>query len=119
MEEADEHCDHIAIMDHGRMLALDTPQGLKSSLGADSIVSVSSTGDVAGLAPLLKDKVEGAVRAEVVGNSVQLHTRGVAGVIPQVVAVVESMGASVTDLSVTEPTLETVFINLTGKELRD
>ena len=39
--------------------------------------------------------------------------------IPQVVAVVESMGASVTDLSVTEPTLETVFINLTGKELRD
>ena len=119
MEEADEHCDRIAIMDHGRMLALDTPQGLKSSIGADSIVSVSSTGDAAGLAPLLKDKVEGAVRAEVVGNSVQLHTRGVAGVIPQVVAVVESMGASVTDLSVTEPTLETVFINLTGKELRD
>ena len=44
MEEADEHCDRVAIMDHGHLLAVDTPSGLKDTVGADSIVTVSATG---------------------------------------------------------------------------
>ena len=43
MEEADQLCDRVAIMDHGHILALDTPRGLKASVGADTIVRVSST----------------------------------------------------------------------------
>jgi len=60
MEEADSVCDRIAIMDHGHILAMDTPKNLKKSVGADSIVTVSATGDLDSLARLLRDRVEGA-----------------------------------------------------------
>ena len=119
MEEADSLCDRLAIMDHGRILALDTPRGLKESVGADSIVTVSATGDLAVLGPLLVEKVSGATGSKLVENTVLLQVKGTVGVLPQVIAAADHGGFTVTDLSVTEPTLETVFINLTGKDLRD
>ncbi len=119
MEEADSLCDRLAIMDHGHILAVNTPKGLKESVGADSIVTVSATGDLNTLAQILKDRVEGATKSQKMGNSIQLHVKGTKGVLPRVVAVAEESGFNITDLSVAEPTLETVFINLTGKELRD
>jgi len=119
MEEADSLCNRLAIMDHGRILALDTPKGLKESVGADSIVTVSATGDLDALARVLEESVEGATRTQRVEGTVRLHTRGVAGVLPRVVAAAERGGFTVTDLSVAEPSLETVFITMTGKDLRD
>jgi ABC-2 type transport system ATP-binding protein len=119
MEEADQLCDRVAIMDRGRILALDTPSGLKASVGADTIVTVSASGDLDELARTLMEHVEGAGRAQRVGATVQLHVSGAAGVLPQVVIAAEREGFTVTDLSLTEPTLETVFIGLTGKELRE
>jgi ABC-2 type transport system ATP-binding protein len=119
MEEADSLCDRLAIMDHGRILALDTPRGLKESVGADSIVTVSATGDLDALGPLLVDKVSGATGSTRVDNTVLLQVKGTVGVLPQVIAAADHDGFTVTDLSVAEPTLETVFINLTGKDLRD
>ena len=119
MEEADSLCDRLAIMDHGRILALDTPRGLKESVGADSIVTVSATGDLAALGALLVDAVHGASGSTQVDNAVLLQVKGTVGVLPQVIAAADQGGFTVTDLSVTEPTLETVFINLTGKDLRD
>src|SRR5215470_14601104 len=62
MEEADRLCERVAIMDHGRILALDTPAALKRSIGADTIVTVRTTGDPAGLAELLAKDVEGVAR---------------------------------------------------------
>src|SRR6185503_14248634 len=53
MEEADQLCDRVAIIDQGKVVALDTPAGLKSSVGADTTVTVSSTGDLDTLARLL------------------------------------------------------------------
>jgi ABC-2 type transport system ATP-binding protein len=106
-------------MDHGRILAMDTPKNLKKTVGADSIVTVSSTGDLTGLARLLKERVEGATKSQQVDGSVQLQVRGKEGILPRVINVAEKEGFVITDLSVAEPTLETVFINLTGKELRD
>jgi ABC-2 type transport system ATP-binding protein len=119
MEEADSVCDRIAIMDHGRILAIDTPKNLKESVGADSIVTVSSTGDLDALARLLQDQVEGATESHRLDSVIQLHIKGTTGVLPRVVTVAEQGGFQITDLSVAEPTLETVFIKLTGKELRD
>ncbi len=46
MEEADQLCDRIGIMDHGTILALDTPEELKESVGADTIVTVTADGDL-------------------------------------------------------------------------
>ena len=46
MEEADQLCNRVAIMDHGKILALDTPRALKQSVGADTIVTVKADGDI-------------------------------------------------------------------------
>ena len=119
MEEADEMCDRLAIMDHGRVLAVDTPKSLKNSVGADSIITVSATGDLNNLAQLLQEKVEGVTGSQRLDGTIQLRIKGTTGVLPKIVAIAEQGGFNVTDLSATEPTLENVFIKLTGKELRD
>ncbi len=119
MEEADQLCNRLAIMDHGRILALDTPGGLKDSVGADTIVTVAASGDADELAKLLADQVEGVTRSTRVDGTVQIHVKGASSILPQVVTAAERGGFHVNDLSVAEPTLETVFINLTGKDLRD
>jgi ABC-2 type transport system ATP-binding protein len=98
---------------------MDTPKNLKETVGADSIVTVSATGDLDALARLLRDRVEGATTSRRLDSVIQLHIKGTRGVLPRVVAIAEEGGFHITDLSVAEPTLETVFINLTGKELRD
>ena len=119
MEEADSLCNRLAIMDRGRVLVIDTPKALKESVGVDSIVTVSAIGDLAALGRVLQEKVEGATKTQRLDTTVQLHVKGTAGVLPKVFAAAEQAGFNITDLSVAEPTLETVFVNLTGKDLRD
>jgi len=119
MEEADQLCNRVAVMDHGRILALNTPGALKRSIGADTIVTVSADGRLDELARLLEARVPGVTDAKRVDSTVQLGVKGSHGVLPAVVTAAEQGGFTVTDLSLAEPTLETVFINLTGKELRD
>ena len=62
MEEADQLCDRVAIMDHGKILALDTPAALKHSVGADTIVTVKAAGDAARLTEMLNQDVDGVTR---------------------------------------------------------
>jgi ABC-2 type transport system ATP-binding protein len=126
MEEADRLCKRVAIMDHGKILALDTPAALKQSVGADTIVTVKAYGDGDALAAHLEREVEGVTRTRVIEDSeesastnVELHVKGSERIIPRVVSASERAGFELVDLSVAEPTLETVFINLTGKELRE
>ncbi len=119
MEEADRLCDRVAIMDHGRILALDTPVGLKATVGADTIVTVRVAGDAVGLAGVLEQHVAGTTRVRPIDGGAELHVKGSTGVLPRVIAAAEQGGYQLADISVTEPTLETVFINLTGKDLRD
>ena len=59
MEEADQLCDRVAIMDHGRILALDTPAALKQSIGADTVVTMRIVGDAGKAAELLAAEVDG------------------------------------------------------------
>jgi ABC-2 type transport system ATP-binding protein len=119
MEEADKLCDRVAIMDHGRILALDTPAELKRSVGADTIVTVKSDADPEALAGAFNRRVEGVTRTRTVPGGVELHVKGADRLVPRVVAAAEAEGFALVDLSVAEPTLETVFIGLTGKDLRD
>ena len=119
MEEADRLCERVAIMDHGKILALDTPAALKQSIGADTVVTVKATGDAARLAEMLAADVDGVTRTHIVDGGVQLHVQGSDRLVPRVVTAAEHGGFDLVDLSISEPSLETVFINLTGKELRD
>jgi len=119
MEEADQLCDRVAIMDRGKILALDTPAALKQTVGADTVVTVKTTGDTGQLAGLLSQEVAGVTRTRLVDGGVQLHMQGGDRLVPRLVLAAERGGFDLNDLSIAEPSLETVFINLTGKELRD
>jgi ABC-2 type transport system ATP-binding protein len=119
MEEADQLCDRVAIMDHGKILALDTPAALKQSIGADTVVTIRAAGDAGKLASLLATDVDGVTRTRLVDGGIELHVQGRERLIPRIVLAAERGGFDLADLSVAEPSLETVFINLTGKELRD
>ncbi|HEY0397573.1 MAG TPA: daunorubicin ABC transporter ATP-binding protein, partial [Acidimicrobiia bacterium] len=86
---------------------------------ADTIVRVGTVGDLRKLATVLA-AMEGARSAHVSEGGVLLYVSGpVAYTLPRVFSAAAANGFPVTDLSVTEPTLEAVFITLTGKELRD
>jgi ABC-2 type transport system ATP-binding protein len=119
MEEADRLCNRVAIMDHGQILALDTPAALKQSIGADTIVTLRAEGEGAALAGALERDLEGVTRTRVIEGGVELHVEGAERIVPRVVSASEQAGFELVDLSVAEPSLETVFINLTGKELRE
>ncbi|MCU1488102.1 MAG: daunorubicin resistance transporter ATP-binding subunit [Actinomycetia bacterium] len=119
MEEADQLCNRVAIMDHGRILALDTPAALKESVATDSVVTIRTDGDLDALAALVAREVPGAGRIDQDGDGLRVHVDGTPGVVPAVVTAADRGGFRITDLGVSEPTLETVFIALTGKDLRD
>jgi ABC-2 type transport system ATP-binding protein len=119
MEEAEQLCDRVAIMDHGKILALDTPAALKQSIGADTIVTVKADGDTRALAERLTEQIDGVTNTRLIDGGVELHVTGPERLVPRVVNAAESGGFDLVDLSIAEPSLETVFISLTGKELRD
>jgi len=119
MEEADQLCQRGAIMDHGRLLALDTPASLKQGVDADTIVTVKAKGDQLALAELLTREIPGVTRTHPSDEGLVIQVRGSDRLVPRVVGAAEAGGFEVADLSISEPSLETVFINLTGKELRD
>jgi ABC-2 type transport system ATP-binding protein len=118
MEEADRLCERVAIMDHGKLLALDTPDGLKRSVGGDSVVMIKAGTEPDRLATHLHD-LDGITGTTVIGETVQLTAKGAEGLLPRIIATAEGGGFPVHDVSIDDPTLETVFINLTGKDLRE
>jgi ABC-2 type transport system ATP-binding protein len=122
MEEADRLCDRIAIMDHGRILALDAPAALKRGVGADRVLTVSATGDLDALAARLAALPavgRSQVDTEAGARVVRVYLAGDGHALGEVIQAAESVGAAITDLSIAEPSLETVFIALTGRELRE
>jgi len=119
MEEAEELCGRVAIMDHGKILALGTSEELTKSVGVDTVVTVKATGDQARLASVLEQGVTGVVNVRQTDDGVELHVKSADRIVGRVVTAAERENFEVADISVAEPSLETVFINLTGKELRD
>jgi len=116
MEEADQLCDRLAIVDHGKVLVLDTPDSLKKSAGGDTIVALLLDGDPAVAIGALTD-LEGVTRAEVVHGQVRLFVHQLEGLLPRIVERCQPWGLR--DVAIEEPSLETVFISLTGRALRD
>ena len=118
MEEADQLCDRVAIMDHGKILALDTPAGLKRGIGADTEVRLEADGDLATLAKSLGG-VDGVRSVQVTDGAVHAFLTGAEGALARIISHADSAGFTVRDVGITEPTLESVFITLTGRDLRE
>jgi len=115
MEEADNLCDRVAVVDHGKVLVLGPPAELKRSLGAETVITLHLA-DASGLVPRL-EALPGVVRVEPATEGLRVLASSAGGLVPQVVEAALPHGLA--DVAVTEPTLETVFISLTGRELRD
>ena len=118
MEEADQLCSRVAIMDHGRILALDTPEGLKRSINAGAAVTLRAEGDLDVLTTKMA-AMQGATEAKRVDGTVLVTLEEPQGALLRVINEARKEGFEPTDVSVNEPTLETVFITLTGKDLRE
>ena len=118
MEEADEHCDRLAIMDHGRILAVDTPTRLKALLGSGAAVTVKAEDNLDSLATFL-GRATAVSEIRVVDGEVRFNLPAADGAMQWVLAAAQAGGFRLTDLSVCDDTLESVFVNLTGKDLRD
>jgi ABC-2 type transport system ATP-binding protein len=118
MEEADQLCQRVAIIDHGRLLALDTPTGLKRSLNADTEVRILASGDLNALTSALEE-MPGTDGGRVVDDTVYLYVRTGGPTLPEIITYATQRGFVVSDVGVKETTLETVFINLTGRDLRE
>jgi len=119
MEEADELCDRLAIIDSGRILSLDTPAGLKRSVGASSVVTVTADGDLDELGRVLEQRLQHTSSVTVAQDRLQIGVESADGVLPAVLNAADDAGFTVRDLSIDVPSLEDVFIQLTGRELRD
>ncbi len=118
MEEAEALCDRVAIIDHGRILVEDTPEQLKSGLGIQTVygLDVRSTGQREELAAQLRS-VPNVSSVETTPNGVRVYTQGAEGLLPAIVSAAQTYGLR--DISISEPSLETVFIALTGRDLRE
>ena len=117
MEEADELCDRVAIIDHGKILVQDTPANLKGSVGAEKVYQLHLK-DQTGCTALTEAvrRIAGVTHAEATTDGVRVFTAG-DGMLSDVIAAANPYGLR--DLSITETSLETVFIKLTGRDLRE
>jgi ABC-2 type transport system ATP-binding protein len=118
MEEADELCDRVAIIDHGKILVEDTPAALKGSVGAQRVYELylRSQQGVGRLVEALERK-PGVAGVETTAKGVRIFAEGTEGLLSDVVHAANPYGLR--DLTITETSLETVFIRLTGRDLRD
>ncbi len=118
MEEADELCDRVAIIDNGRILVEDTPAALKQSVGAQKVILLHLR-DLSGIPVLLESlrQVPGVSTAEPTPDGIRLMTANTDGLLAELVGQSNCFGLR--DLTITEASLETVFIQLTGRELRE
>ncbi len=118
MEEVERLCDRIAIMDHGRIIAQGTLEELRELIGGQDVIDASVTE----VSDETRDKVRaipGVTHADATASGLTVLTASSGSVLGQLVQVLEAEGAHVTSVTVTEPDLESVFLHLTGKSLRD
>jgi ABC-2 type transport system ATP-binding protein len=118
MEEADSLSDRLAILDHGRVLALGSPEKLKSTLGAHTIFDLKLKSHQS-LDPLLAklNARPDVTSAETTPDGLRVIAASSDGLLPDLVQAAAAYGLR--DLQITEPSLETVFIQLTGRDLRE
>ena len=120
MEEADRLSDRIAIMDHGKLLVLDTPESLKKKIGRGDVVEIQLSN------PEMNDKVvslmrsmEGIEEVKAIKGKVNVRAFDAVSKLPGMIRSIEEMGISIVDTSIRRNTLEDVFIHLTGRGLRE
>ncbi len=115
LEEAQILCDRLAIIDHGKLIAVDTPEDLKQNYGG-SVIELETTQPGNALAALRA--LPGVQEVIQDGAHLEISTRGADNIVPQIINVISREG-ELKDIAVREPNLDEIFLRLTGTALRD
>jgi ABC-2 type transport system ATP-binding protein len=121
MDEADHLCQRIAIMDKGKLLEMGTPSKLKAGVPGGYLIELqvqSADGAIDSLASALP-ALAGVVDVKVQNNTIRVYADKAEGLLANAMRVAGERGAIVTDAHVSEPSLENLFLHLTGRSLRD
>lgn len=118
MEEADRLCDRVAIMDRGKVIALDSPTNLKRSIGKLEVIEMRTRGGSSDFLARLR-RFRDVKRVVRTPEGLRILTPTADELVAEVVTLASSAGVRVDSINVIQPTLEDVFIKLTGKTLRD
>ncbi|HKH91133.1 MAG TPA: ABC transporter ATP-binding protein [Gemmatimonadaceae bacterium] len=120
MDEAERLCDRVAIVDHGRVIALGTPRELISGLGAEHVVEFTVAGDVNGaLDAATLERLDGVKAARVHQGRWSLEAVELARAVPAILGALADRSLPLDELVTHSATLEDVFVSLTGRQLRD
>lgn len=119
MDEAERLCEHVEIMDHGRMIALGTPRELIASIGVEHIVEFSAGGAGRRLDTEPLRNLEGILDVKSGNDSVLLQTAKLHLAVPALLTELDRQQVALTELRTHSATLEDVFVTLTGRHLRD
>ena len=119
MDEAETLCDRVAIVDRGRLIALDTPRALVASLGAEHVVEFAVADPPRALSIEELKALDGVRDARREGEGWVVGTSEVHLAVPALIAALNARGAVLTALATHSATLEDVFVSLTGRHLRD
>lgn len=115
IEEAERLCDRVAIIDAGKIIEIGTPREIQQRVLGDSIVEMKTVSDLPAEVPAFAEQS----RSIVDGRSITIYTRKPAKTLVEAVKWVDAQGIEIDDVRLKHPTLEDVFIELTGKKLRD
>jgi ABC-2 type transport system ATP-binding protein len=115
LEEADELCGRVGIIDRGRIVAEGTPDDLKRSVGADIIIA-RVDGEAAPLCPVI-EALDGVQSVEAHGNELVIATDNGSVAISPVAVALNGCAVAVRDLTLRTPTLDDVFLDLTGSHI--
>ena len=119
MEEADSLCDRIGIIDHGKIQVIDTPKNMKNDLGNEIISLVIESNNNYDSFLLELKKIEFIKKFNEDDSKLTLFTSNGTEVIPQIFQISSELGIKIKSISLTQPTLDDVFISYTGHEIRD
>ena len=119
MEEADSLCDRIGIIDHGKIQVIDTPKNMKNDLGNEIISLVIESNSNYDSFLLELKKIEFIKKINEDDSKLILFTSNGTEVIPQIFQISSELGIKIKSISLTQPTLDDVFISYTGHEIRD
>jgi ABC-2 type transport system ATP-binding protein len=119
MEEVEALCDRIAIVDHGRVIAQGSLDELRALVGDEDRISIELAGERCDEALAAVRVVPGVTRAELAEATLEVLAPEAGPVLGAAIAAITEAGVSVRSVEVVEPNLESVFLHLTGRALRD
>lgn len=120
MQEADALSDRVAIIDHGKLLELDTPGNLKKTIGPGDIIEISLAEREENGAVIADLKsVNGIHEINEASGKITIRALNAVSLLPEIIKRIDAPRTRVSDISIRENTLEDVFIYLTGRGLRE